>query len=81
MEKRLVALPGFVRSKWLEVVQKNHGEVPGLVFVAKGFGILVANIWYCNYTHTHIYIYIHIFDSRGPVKLESSNVSENISPI
>ena len=77
MEKRLVALPGFVRSKWLEVVQKNHGEVPGLVFVAKGFGILVANIWYCNYTH----IYIYTFDSRGPVKLESSNVSENISPI
>jgi len=32
---------GFVKSKWLEVVQKSHGEVPGLVFVAKGFGALL----------------------------------------
>lgn len=46
MGKRLVALPGFVKSKWLEVVQKSHGEVPGLVFVAKGFGTFVADTWY-----------------------------------
>lgn len=46
MGKRLVVLPGFVKSKWQEVVQKSHGEVPGLVFVAKGFGTFVADTWY-----------------------------------
>ena len=33
--------PGFVRAKWLAIVQ-SQAEVPGLVFVAKGFGNLAA---------------------------------------